>query len=317
MDIESQPLQLRWKDWIGGLYSVVVPLPSTLDETSSDVKVKFTLTLDFSPRDDSREVIQWTINTVSAQEHVVVAYPGVHRGAMNSSDQAEYYDLFWHTPIFSPYVEVQLPMRWDEYKLILEPASGESKTESRGRSLDVVTEEVIFPKGIAVVSVIQERLKDIARLLVYGPTYDRFKGEVREELATANLPYHDKVTKKFFDNAMYPEVAAFFSRAYCYPIINTGNKSISDEERQRTLKVIVVMFEQYRILQEPPWVKTDKDDWVDDISENIKAVQTENELLAFEKEWATVVSYSCMLHFHEGPWAGDDWMSHVVTHLMR
>lgn len=214
----------------------------------------------------------------------MVAYPGVHRGAMGSGTQAEYYDLFWHSPILSPYVKVEVPIRWDEDKLILEPISGKSETESRRSFAEVVTEEVKLPSCNGHVSILQERLKDVARLLVYGPSYRGFRGEVGEKLATVSLPENDN-TKATFDNYLFPDIAAFFSRAYCCSIVeDSSHRNILDAERQKTLKVIETMFRQFSILQEPFWIKATRDDWVDDIAENIKAVQTLNELLAFEKE---------------------------------
>lgn len=52
-------------------------------------------------------------------------------------------------------------------------------------------------------------------------------------------------------------------------------------------------------------------DWVDSLRNDIQAVETAAQLREFENKWATLTSYACGLHLHEGPWAGENWKDYV------
>jgi hypothetical protein len=79
-----------------------------------------------------------------------------------------------------------------------------------------------------------------------------------------------------------------------------------------TVQTIESMFEHYKIVQEPHWTKTTRDDWIDDLREDALALKTVGDWREFENKWATITSYACGLTLHAGPWAGRDWMSHIA-----
>lgn len=172
---ESEP---KYKYWIDGTYTVEVPLPERLNEDRSSVKVLLTMMLNFAPA-PAIKTVSWIIDTLQAESHTKVAYPGVHQGAIDETTQANFYELIWYTPIFSPYVGLEVGMRWEDYKTKLEPITGRSRNKQYGTFIEIITEEVGLSDGDTTVLVLQEVLKDVARLLVYGPRYSDMAEGVR------------------------------------------------------------------------------------------------------------------------------------------
>jgi hypothetical protein len=158
---------------------------------------------------------------------------------------------------------------------------------------------------------LQEILKDIARLLVFGRRYTEMKLALIAEYSKCN-PVRDDTTQSFFESNDFPEAAAFFSRAYCHA------STLEDEElptpQHRCLKTVEIteaLFGHYEIVLEPTWIKSGSEDWVDELREEAMVLKTVGEWRRFETKWATIASYVCGLNLHEGPWVGEDWTLYV------
>ena len=78
-----------------------------------------------------------------------------------------------------------------------------------------------------------------------------------------------------------------------------------------TVETIEAFFEHYKIVREPPWIKTSKSDWVDDLGEEVMSLRIIADWRKFETKWATITSYACGLNLHEGPWASEDWRMYI------
>ena len=167
--------------------------------------------------------------------------------------------------------------------------------------------------GPCHVIVLQEVLKDLARLLVFGPRYSDMQLAPCCEYEEVGRGYlRDDETVELFESADFPGVAAFFSRAFC-------QDGMSEEEELpvpggrclKSVEIIEGLFDHYKIVREPRWVKATKQDWVENVMEEAMAVGTIGEWRKFETKWAIITSYACGLNLHEGPWAGEDWRERV------
>jgi hypothetical protein len=243
------------------------------------------------------------------------AYPGLHSGflsVINSSGYNTFCDVIWKTPIFSPYVDIESPYRSGEDRASFNPISMASRPNNASRHNDTLleaghTEIAQFGCQSYHVTVLQEILKDIARLLVFGPRYTDMILAPIVEYSKCN-PVRGNTTESFFESNDFPEAAAFFSRAYCHP--NTlGEEELPVPQHQclKTVETAEALFEHYKIVREPTWIKSDREDWVDELREEAKVLRTVGEWRRFETKWATITSYACGLNLHEGPWAGKDW----------
>jgi hypothetical protein len=177
-----------------------------------------------------------------------------------------------------------------------------------------ICEEVFLESGKKTVLVLQELLKNVAKLLVYGRRYSDMTRKQAVNFEKNFWPVRSDRCETFFDSDDFPGAAAFFSRAYCQADANSeDNMAIPEHYCQTTIEAIEAMFEHFHIVREPPWIKSNREDWVDDLREDAMALKTVNEWRRFETKWATITSYACGLNLHEGPWAGEDWRSYVYT----
>jgi hypothetical protein len=319
---QTERTEPHFVDWIRGSYYVEVPLSDGVespvdehdegDEDYAEVMVKMTISLDFTKREDREEFVDWTIDTRTSQICSVAAYPGIHKGAIRVHSQAEFYKLCWHTPIFSPYVSIETPYRTDNAKARFGLVTMMS-SPCRNRLIEAgINEWVYLGGGRMTVCVLQEVLKNTARLLIFGPRYSDMKSPDVVEYGPVT-PVRGDTTLDFFKSKEFPNAAAFFSRAYCQEDVVEGcDLPVPERRRLMTVQTIESMFERYKIIQEPHWIKTTRDDWVDDLREDALAVKTVGDLRKFENKWATITSYACDLTLHAGPWAGRDWMSYTA-----
>ena len=233
----------------------------------------------------------------------------------NSSGYNTFCNVRWQTLLLSPYAEIETPYRgcdkedFAAVSMISTPKGwgGDSLLQAGHREI------VVLPSGSCYVIVLQEVLKELARLLVLGPRYSDMQlapGAVYEEVK--NLHKRADETMRLFESTGFPGVAAFFSRAYCQAGLSEEEELPVPEGRcLKSVEIIEGLFDHYMIVREPRWVKATKEDWIDDLRVEAIAVRTIGEWRKFETKWATVTSYACGLNLHEGPWAGEDWRKYV------
>ena len=70
---------------------------------------------------------------------------------------------------------------------------------------------------MGLLAVLQEVLKDIARLLVFGPRYEDMRVAPIAPYNAVGHPVRDDTTLSFFGSEHFADTAAFFSRAFCWP----------------------------------------------------------------------------------------------------
>jgi hypothetical protein len=316
---QTETRQPNFLDWIRGSYYVEVPVSDDLSDgdegEGSEVTVRLTISLDFMKHSIAKEFIDWTIDARTSKIRKIAAYPGIHRGAIFVHSQAEAYRMIWRTPIFSPYVKVETNTYLDdETKARFGHLEMGSRPDNRKGLVGASLNEVVhLGSGRMTVCVLQEVLKDTARLLIYGPRYSDMRLPAGVEYEKVSWPVRNEVSLKFFESENFPEAAAFFSRAYCQAGVSEGGGLAVIERRcQKTVQIIEAMFEHYKIVREPHWIKSSREDWVDDLREDAMALKTVDEWRRFETKWATITSYACGLNLHEGPWAGEDWMLFVA-----
>lgn len=312
-------------DWVRGTYHVEASISDGLcDEgvQESNVVVHLKLSLDFTK--ERENCAHWTIDTRTSQIHKPAAYPGIHSGylsAWNSSGYNTHCEVIWETPIFSPYVKIETPYRGNDKEDFKAITLGSMPKSRGGESLQQTShvERVYLPiRGSCYVIVLQEVLKDLARLLVFGPRYaDMTLAPVAEYAETFQANYmRDESSVDFFESPHFPKAALFFSRAYCQAGLG-GKEEEGDGEPvpysrcMTSVETIEALFDHYKIVREPPWIKTSKRDWVDDLGEEAMSLRTIADWRKFETKWATITSYACGLNLHEGPWAGEDWRTYI------
>jgi hypothetical protein len=305
-------------DWARGTYHAEVAISdgvSDVEVQDSQVIVRLVLSFDFTK--ERENCIHWTIDTCASQAHKIAAYPGIHSGYLsvwNASGPSTFCEVLWETPIFSPYVEIEAPYR-DGDREDFNPVRLSSRPKDRsGDTLLQAshTERVDLWSRSAYVTVLQEVLKDIARLLVFGPRYADMKLAPVAKYAEYDSYIRSHTTARFPETNHFPEAAAFFSRAYCHTRSGENEELPVPERRCMTsVETIEALFDHYKIVREPPWIKASKQDWVDDLREEAILLRTVADWREFERKWATITSYTCGLNLHEGPWAGEDWRAYV------
>lgn len=307
-------------DWVRGTYHVEVVISDGHFEkegNESGFVVPLKLSLDFTK--NIQHCTHWTIDTLAAQTHKPVAYPGIHSGCLLVWCPPNYmpYDgVIWETPIFSPYVQIESEYRNNDrgdYTAI----SLRSKPKSRDKDLflqaSYFENMYLGTSDSCYVVVLQEVLKDLAKLLVFGPRYSDMIQAPVVQFANMSHNVRSELTAEFFESLRFSEAAQFFSRAYC----QSGQSKEDEEEKVpsslylMSIKTIETLFDHYKIVREPPWIKTSKSDWVDDLGEEALALQSMADWRKFEAKWATITSYACGLNLHEGPWAGEDWRMYI------
>jgi hypothetical protein len=232
----------NYLDWIRGTYHADVPISDGLcDEEIDEVEVRLTVSLDFTK--DREECIHWTIdltginiintphddNAVGKEEDgegreyaTAAAYPGVHSGFLmirNASSFNNFCEVIWQTPILSPYIKMESQWRGND-RAAFKPVKMTSMPESWMDDLLSEAghrEGVYFGKHKCYVAVLQEVLKDIARLLVFGPRYEDMRLPPIAPYVAIGCPVRDDATPSFFESEHFANAAAFFSRAFCWP----------------------------------------------------------------------------------------------------
>jgi hypothetical protein len=314
----------NYLDWIRGTYTASIPIsdgPADQGPRESEVFVPLALHLDFSKERD--EIVHWTIDTRPSKIRRVAGYPGIHCGyfrTLNLGSFNSVCEVIWETPIFSPYINIDTPYRGGDRE-DLRPIT--MKCMRFTNSGDIVREaghlETVFlgSRGYNChVNVLQRILRDIGRLLVFGPRYEDMR-------VVPICPYEDlfkspgvdkRMKAEFFDSPHFPEAARFFSRVFCRASLG-ADESMEDPVPQSrceaSVQTIEALFEHFSIVCEPLWVETQNGDWVDDMEAEAAALKTMGEWLEFERKWAIVASYACRIGLHEGPWAGNDWRMYV------
>jgi hypothetical protein len=92
---------------------------------------------------------------------------------------------------------------------------------------------------------------------------------------------------------------------------NEDGEPVPDNLCKMNVETMEALFDYYKIVREPPWIKTSKRDWVDDLGEEAISLRTVADWEKFEMKWATITSYACGLNLHEGPWASEDWRTYI------
>ena len=293
----------KWKHWVGGTYQFSYP-------ADGECSAKVTLNINW----DDPDSIRWIVDTTTAD----AAYPGVHRGSILHSDsEPDKVKLEWKTPILSPYVRVEkgdgplvyLPSgTWE-----VAPAVGSSSVTLRDSSVKTT---IIGGKKQVGVMVLQNVMKGVCNILVHGP---RLPDVPQEFASSVQLEFMHGFSSKdiahlirsFFEKeASLRKPASFFSRAYNAAEHAEEGREVTDPERQSTIESVICLFEHFNILQEPPWVE--EDDWVENLSGDLRKVRGFGSWQKMERKWATLASYACGLKLHHGPWAGPDWEQYAI-----
>ncbi len=313
----------NYRDWIRGTYTASVPISDGPLNQECEVFVPLTLQLDFVKERD--RMVQWTIDCQPTQIRGPAAYPGVHRGWFKSMNHGHYSsscEVEWETPIFSPYVHVKSPYRSRDLD-DMKPATTECERSIHGsdtmQSAGHVEKVFLGTLGYKTpVLVLQRILRDLSRLLVFGPRYENMQEvPIAPYRDLFKSPAEDQQRKaEFFNSPHFPDAARLFSRVFCRAGL-AANESEDDPvpraQCEASLQTIMAMLEHFTILREPMWVDKADGDWVDDLEAEAAALKTKAEWLAFERKWAIVSSYACGLDLHGGPWAGDDWRLYAAA----
>jgi hypothetical protein len=315
-------------DWVRGTYTAAVPIsdgpPDQESGQESQILVPLTLHLDFTK--GREENVHWTIDLRPSKTHKgdgAVAYPGIHSGYLsflNLGSPYSGYEVFWETPLFSPYVEVVIPnRRMDQADWLPLTLKCRRNTNSGDIMKAAGHIENVFIGGRGYhcyVPVLQRILRDVSRLLVFGPRYENMQ-------IVPLCPYDDLFESpgistqrkaEFFGSPHFAAAARFFSRAFCRAGLAADESEEDPVPRARceaSVQAIEALFEHFTIVREPPWVENKNGDWVDDMEAEAAALKTMGQWLDFERKWAAAASYACMIELHEGPWAGDDWKLYV------
>ena len=314
----------NYLDWIRGTYTAHIPIsdgPADQEPRESEVFVPITLHLDFSKERD--KIVHWTIDTRPSKIRGAAAYPGIHCGyfvTLNLGLYNSHCEVIWERPIFSPYIEIDYPYRGRDREDFM-PIT--MKCRRFTNSGDIVREaghlENAFLGGHVYtchVNVLQRILRDISRLLVFGPRYENMS--VVPICAYEDLfkqPGVDKQKRaEFFNSPHFPEAARFFSRAFCQAGLDADESEEDPVPRalcEASVQTIEALMEHFSIVREPLWVENRNRDWVDDMEAEAAALKIKGEWLDFERKWAIVVSHACSIDLHHGPWAGNDWRTYV------
>ncbi|KAH8665197.1 hypothetical protein BGZ60DRAFT_529540 [Tricladium varicosporioides] len=305
-------------NWVAGTYYIDTKIVDGdgNEEGCPIFIVRLGLEVDF--RKDE-ECVQWMIDTRAPHSQKQAAYSGIHRGYFNISNLGGFNcfsRMKWQTIILSPYTKIETPYRGCDKE---DFGAINMTSNPMGWSSDIYgvaghREKVVFAdSGEISVVVLQVVLKDLARLLVFGPRYSDMQLAPGPKYEEVNHAYkRSGETERLYESAEFPDVAAFFSRAFCQAGISREQElPVPEGYCLKTITVIEGLFELYKIIQEPRWVTASRQDWVDNLREEGKAVRTIGEWRKFETRWATITSYACGLNLHEGPWAGEDWREYL------
>ncbi|ORX93483.1 hypothetical protein BCR34DRAFT_580482, partial [Clohesyomyces aquaticus] len=273
----------NYLDWIRGTYTANIPIsdvPTEEEPHESEVFVPITLDLDFSK--EREEILSWTIDTRPSKIRGPAAYPGMHSGCFvtwNVGAFNTFCEVIWKTPIFSPYVDVVIPYRGldrEDFKPITMKTGRIKFSGDIDQEASHVENFFLGSRGYTChVNVLQRMLRDLSRLLVFGPRYENMR--VVPICAYDDLFQTTGADRKaeFFNSPHFPQAARLFSRVFCQAGLG-GDESREDLAPkalcEASLQTMEALMEHFNIVREPQWVENGDRDWVDDMEADATTV---------------------------------------------